>query len=262
MLKGKKAVVTGSSGGIGFGIAKALAAAGCDVTMNGFGDRDAIEAARAELARTYGVDVRYSPADMSRPDEVVAMVEEATRAFGQVDILCNNAGVLNTPPAPVEEVAPERWDMHIAVNVSAAFHAIRAVLPQMKARDWGRIVNTASTAGLVGMTNSAPYIASKHAIVGLTKVVALETAATGITCNAICPGLVGTPFVKDRIEAGARKRGVSFQEVAEIALRGRQPSKKLVEVEHIAGTVLHLCEDMAATITGAAIPVDQAWTAM
>ena len=258
----RAAIVTGSSSGIGAAIARALAAAGHDVMMNGFGPPDRIEALRAEIAAAHGTDVRYHPADLSRPEEAVAIVRAAEEAWGRVDVLCNNAGVLNVPSQPVDEVDPARWDLTLAVNVTAAFHTIRTVLPGMKARGWGRIVNTASAAGLVGMSNSAPYVASKHAIMGLTRAVALELCEGPITCNAICPGLVQTEFMSERIGAAAAKRGAAFQDVARRAVRGRQPSGRLISVEEIAAAVVFLASDAASAINGIALPVDHAWTAM
>ena len=206
MLKGKTAVVTGSTSGIGLGIARALAAQGADILLNGFGDAEPIEKLRASLGSEFGVRVAYSAADMSKPDDINRMVAEATRDFGKVDILVNNAGIQFT--APVHEFPPERWDAVIAINLLATFHAIRAVLPQMLGRNWGRIVNIASAHGLVASVHKVAYVAAKHGVLGITKVVALETAPTGVTCNAVCPGWVLTPLVQKQIDDIARDKSL------------------------------------------------------
>src|SRR5574338_1406972 len=221
MLKGQVAVVTGSTSGIGLGIAQALAAQGADIVINGFGDAQEIEKLRAELAAAHGVRVLYSGADMSKPAEIVGMVEQATKELGQVDILVNNAGIQYV--ALVEEFPVDRWDAIIAINLSAAFHAIRAALPQMKARNWGRIINIASAHGLVASAQKAAYVAAKHGIVGLTKVVALETATSGVTCNVICPGWVLTPLVQQQIEARAQAEGIAVAQASADLLREKQP---------------------------------------
>ena len=259
MLKGKSAVITGSTSGIGLGIARALAAQGVDVTINGFGDAGAIEAARAELERTYGVRVRYSAADMTRPGEIAALIAEAEQASGAVDILVNNAGIQHV--APVEDFPLDRWDAIIAVNLSSAFHSTRAVLPGMKRRGWGRILNVASAHGLVASPYKSAYIAAKHGIVGFTKTVALEVARQGITCNAICPGYVLTPLVEKQIDDQARTHGLPREEVIEKVMLERQPSKQFVKVEEVAALALFLCGESAASITGAALSVDGGWVA-
>ena len=213
MLKGKNAVVTGSTSGIGLGIARALAAEGVNLMLNGFGDRAEIEATRAGLEREHKVRVLYSPADMSKPAEIAAMIQTAEKDLGSLDILVNNAGIQHV--APIEDFPIEKWDAIIAINLSAAFHAIRAAVPGMKARKWGRIINTASAHGLVASAQKVGYVAAKHGLVGITKVVALETANDGITCNAICPGWVLTPLVEQQITARAKAAGqtnVRFQE--------------------------------------------------
>ena len=262
MLKGKVAVVTGGTGGIGLAIARALAGEGVNLMLSGLGDPKVIEDMRAGLADEFGVTALYDPADLRHPDQVIALCQRAEAEIGPVDVLCNNAGVLNVPVQRIEEVDPSRWDDTFAVNVTAPFHAIRAVLPGMRQRGWGRIVNTASALGLVAIPDSAPYVASKHAIVGLTRAVALETVDDGITCNAICPGLVQTPFVEDRVRSAAERRGQSFEEVARLALRGRQPAGRFIGVDEVAALVLFLCSPAASAVTGAAMPVDLAWTAM
>jgi 3-hydroxybutyrate dehydrogenase len=258
-LKGRSAVVTGSTSGIGLGIARALAASGADVLLNGFGDKTQIDKLVAELKAQYKIKVAYSGADMSKPAEVAAMVAQATRELGRVDILVNNAGIQHT--APVEEFPAEKWDAVIAINLSAAFHAIRAALPQMKARNWGRIVNIASAHGLVASTHKVAYVASKHAILGVTKVVALETAMSGITCNAICPGWVLTPLVQKQIDDRAKKEKISVEHAKTELLAEKQPSLEFATPEQIGAAVVFLCSEAAAQIRGIALPVDGGWTA-
>ena len=259
MMKGRAAVVTGSTSGIGLGIARALAAGGADILLNGFGDKASIEKLRLEIAEQNRVRVAYNDADLARPDEVAAMVKQATRELGRVDILVNNAGIQHT--APVEEFPDERWDAVIAVNLSAAFYAIREALPQMKARNWGRIINIASTHGLVASAEKSAYVSAKHGIIGLTKTVALETAGSGITCVAICPGWVLTPLVQKQIDAKAAAGNLS-PEAAKMALLGeKQPSKEFTTPEQIGQTVLFLCSPAAEQITGSAIALDGGWLA-
>ena len=259
MLSGKVALVTGSTSGIGLGIARALAADGADILLNGFSDHALIDKLITELTSQYKVKVGYSPADMSKPAEIEAMVEQATRELGGLDILVNNAGIQHV--APVEEFPADKWDGVIAINLSAAFHAIRAALPQMKAGNWGRIVNVASTHGLVASVNKAAYVASKHGILGLTKVVALETATTGITCNAICPGWVLTPLVQKQIDDLGRRENLS-PDAARMKLLGeKQPSLEFATPEQIGAAALFLCSQSAAQIRGIALPVDGGWTA-
>jgi 3-hydroxybutyrate dehydrogenase len=258
MLKGKTALVTGSTSGIGLGMARAMAAEGANIVLNGFGDADEIEATRAGLAKDRGVEATYSGADMSKPDEIMAMIEEAETRFGAIDILVNNAGIQYT--APVEDFPLEKWDAIIAINLSSAFHTTRAALPKMRARGWGRIINTASAHGLVASVDKSAYVAAKHGIVGLTKVTALETAGSGITCNAICPGWVLTPLAQKQLDARAARDGLD-QAAAIADMLDRQPTKQFVTEEQIGGLVCFLCSDAAAQMTGAPIPIDGGWVA-
>jgi 3-hydroxybutyrate dehydrogenase len=259
VLKGKSATVTGSTSGIGLAIARALAAQGASIQLNGFGDRAQIDRLTAELEAEYGVKVAYSGADMSKPAEIAGMMAEATRELGGVDILVNNAGIQHT--AAVEEFPVEKWEAIIAINLSAAFYAIRATLPQMRRRGWGRIVNIASTHGLVASRNKAAYVAAKHGILGLTKVVALETATTGITCNAICPGWVLTPLVQKQIGDWAARDEISEEEARLRLLSEKQPSLEFATPEQVAAAAAFLCSDAAVQIRGVALPVDGGWTA-
>jgi 3-hydroxybutyrate dehydrogenase len=259
MLKGKAAIVTGSTSGIGLGIARALAAAGCDVMLNGFGDASDIEFTRSQIAKEFGVRAAFNPANIANPAEIVAMVEAATRDLGRVDILVNNAGIQHT--APVEEFPAERWDAVIAINLSSNFHAIRAVVPQMRKRNWGRIINIASAHGLVASVDKAAYVAAKHGVIGLTKVVALETATTGITCNAICPGWVLTPLVEKQIRERASREKISVDQAKADLLSEKQPSHDFATPEQIGALTVFLCSEAAAQMRGAALPVDGGWTA-
>ena len=259
MLKGIVAVVTGSTSGIGLGIARKLAAGGADLMINGFGEAAAIEKLRKEIAATHGVRVAFSGADLSKPAEATGLVEQATRELGRVDVLVNNAGIQHV--APVHEFPLEKWDAIIAINLTAVFLAIRAALPQMLKRDWGRIINIASVHGLVASAEKAPYVASKHGVVGLTKAVALETATTGITSNAICPGWVLTPLVQKQIDAIATKEKLSPED-AKIKLLGeKQPSLEFTTPEQLGALAVFLCSDEAAQLNGVALPVDGGWTA-
>jgi 3-hydroxybutyrate dehydrogenase len=259
MIKGKCAIVTGSTSGIGLGIARALAAEGANVMLNGFGDAKEIERLRAGLAAEFKVKAAFSGADISKPGEIREMVAAATRELGAVDILVNNAGIQHT--APVEDFPDERWDAVIAINLSSNFHAIKAVLPQMRKRNWGRIINIASVHGLVASVQKIAYIAAKHGVVGLTKVVALETARTGITCNAICPGWVLTPLVQKQIDDRAAKEGIPVERAKTELLAEKQPSLEFATPEQIGALAVFLCSEAAGQIRGAALPVDGAWLA-
>ncbi len=259
MLKGKAAVVTGSTSGIGLGIARALAQQGADLMLNGFGDKAEIDRLRASLASEHGIKVAYSAADMSKPAEIAGMIEQATKELGHVDILVNNAGIQHT--ALIENFPVEKWDAIIAINLSAAFHAIRVALPQMKARNWGRIINIASAHGLVASAQKVAYVAAKHGIVGMTKVVALETATTGVTCNAICPGWVLTPLVQKQVDDWAARDKIS-NDAAKIALLSeKQPSHQFVTPEQIGGLAVFLCSSAADQIRGTSLSIDGGWVA-
>jgi len=259
MFKGKVALVTGSTSGIGLAVAKAFARDGADVVINGFGDAAAIEQERAGIEQEFGVKALYSPADMTQGDQIAAMVAEAERALGSVDILVNNAGVQFV--APIEDFPVDKWNQIIAINLSAAFHATRAAVPGMKARKWGRIINTASAHALVASPFKAAYVAAKHGIAGLTKTVALETATFGITVNAICPGYVWTPLVEKQIPETMAARGLTREQVINDVLLAAQPTKAFVTVEEIAALALYLASDNARSITGAILSIDGGWTA-
>jgi len=259
MFKGKVALVTGSTSGIGLAVAKAFARDGADVVINGFGDAAAIEQERAGIEQEFGVKALYSPADMTQGDQIAAMVAEAERALGSVDILVNNAGVQFV--APIEDFPVDKWNQIIAINLSAAFHATRAAVPGMKARKWGRIINTASAHALVASPFKAAYVAAKHGIAGLTKTVALETATFGITVNAICPGYVWTPLVEKQIPETMAARGLTREQVINDVLLQAQPTKQFVTPEEVAAFVVFLCSDAAKQITGANLSMDGGWTA-
>jgi 3-hydroxybutyrate dehydrogenase len=259
MLKGRNALITGSTSGIGLGIARALAAQGCGIMMNGFGDAVAIERLRDAVAAYYGVPVAYNGADMTRPTEIGALVAATVAQLGGIDILVNNAGIQHT--APVEEFPPEKWDAIIAVNLSSSFHTIHHSLPHMKASGWGRIINIASVHGLVASVNKAAYVTAKHGLVGLTRVVALETAGLGITCNAICPGWTRTELIEPQIVARAQALGVDIETGGRDLLAEKQPSRQFVSIEQLGQLALFLCSDAAAQITGAPLPIDGGWTA-
>lgn len=259
MLKGLNAIVTGSTSGIGLGIANVLASKGANLVITGFGDADAIEKERAGLSEKYGVEVVYSNADMSKPDDVRAMVELCVEKLGSVDILVNNAGIQHT--ASVEEFPEEKWHQVIAINLSGIFFAIQAALPHMKAKGFGRIINIGSVHGLIASKHKAAYVAAKHGVVGLSKVVALENAGTGITSNTICPGWVHTPLVQKQIEAMAAEQGISVEAATEKLLIEKQPSKQFATPEQMGELAAFLSSEAAAQITGTAIPVDGGWTA-
>jgi 3-hydroxybutyrate dehydrogenase len=258
-IRGKAALVTGSTSGIGLGIARALAAEGANLMLNGFGEPGEIERMRSAIATRFEVKVAFSAADVSQPEQVRAMVAAASRDLGGVDILVNNAGIQHTDP--IEDFPDERWDAVIATNLSSNFHAIKAALPQMRDRNWGRIINIASAHGLVASAQKAAYIAAKHGVVGLTKVVALETATTGITCNAICPGWVLTPLVQRQIDERAAREGIPLERAKTELLAEKQPSLEFVTPEQIGAMVVFLCSESAAQIRGAALPMDGAWLA-
>jgi 3-hydroxybutyrate dehydrogenase len=259
MLRGKCVVVTGSTSGVGLGIAEVLAMHGADLLLNGLGDCAEIERVRQSLAEAYGVLVSYSAADMAKPAEIEDMIAQATRDLGGVDILVNNAGIQHT--APVRGFPVERWNAIIATNLTAAFCATRAVLPHMESRGWGRIINIASAHGLVASVHESACVAAKHGLIGLTKVVALETATTGVTCNVICPGWVLTPLVQKQIDDIAAQEAISVEAAAEQLLAEKQPSLAFVTPGQIGALAVFLCSDAAAQIRGAALPVDGGWTA-
>ena len=259
MLKGKSALVTGSTSGIGLGIARRFAAAGMNVVLNGFGDSKEIEALRNALMREHGVEVLYDDADMTRPDTIEAMMARALDVFGDIDVLVNNAGIQHV--APIDEFPPDKWDAIIAVNLVSAFHTTRLVLPRMKARRWGRIVNIASAHSLVASPYKSAYVAAKHGIAGLTKTVALEVAQLGITVNAICPGYVLTPLVEKQIPDTARTRGITEEQVVKDVLLAAQPTKKFVTIDEVAAMAGYLASDDAASVNGTLISIDGGWTA-
>ena len=258
-LKGKVALVTGSTSGIGLGIARALAAEGADILMNGLGDPAPIEALRADLAARYGVRVVFCGADISQADAIDTMVAQAQTQLGAVDILVNNAGIQFV--ADIADFPAAQWDRVIAINLSGAFHAMHAAIPAMKARGWGRIINIASAHGLVASAQKSAYVAAKHGIIGLTKVAAIELANDGITSNAICPGWVLTPLVETQLKARAERDGLSIEAVKQLFLSEKQPMAKFTTVEQIGATAVFLCSEGAATITGTAISVDGGWVA-
>src|SRR5262245_20500206 len=259
MLKGKTAVVTGSTSVIGLGIARALAGDGANVVLNEYEDTNEIEKTRANVEKEFGVKAAYSPADMTKPAEIAAMVKTAEQTFGSVDVLVNNAGIQHV--APIEDFPIEKWDQILAINLSSAFHTVRAAVPGMKARKWGRIVNTASAHSLVASPFKAAYISAKHGLAGLTKTVALELAMLGITCNCISPGYVWTPLVEKQLPEQLKARHMTAEQVKRDVLRAAQPTKEFVTVEQVAALALYLCSDAASAITGANISIDGGWTA-
>jgi 3-hydroxybutyrate dehydrogenase len=259
MLKSKTALVTGSTSGIGLATARALAADGANIVINGFGDKAAIEAERAGLEKDFGIKAIYSPADMSKPAEIAEMIATAEKTFGSLDVLVNNAGIQHV--ANIEDFPVEKWDAVIAINLSSAFHGIRAAMPGMKKRKWGRIINIASAHGLVASAQKVAYVAAKHGIVGMTKVVALEAANDGITCNAICPGWVLTPLVQKQIDDRAKASGKSVREEEIALLSEKQPMHQFSKPESIGALAVFLSSDAAATITGSAYSIDGGWVA-
>lgn len=258
MLNGKAAIVTGSTSGIGLGVARALALQGANILLNGLGDRSEIEGLAAKLSTEYNVTVAYSRADMSRPEQVAEMIARCVERFGGVDILVNNAGIQHT--APIEEFPDEKWEQILAINLSSAFYGIKGALPHMRHRGWGRIINIASAHGLVASPTKSAYVAAKHGLVGLTKVVALETARSAITCNAICPGWVLTPLVQKQIDDAATRDRTSNDEAKAKLLAEKQPSLEFATPEQIGAAVVFLCSSAADQIRGTSISIDGGWT--
>lgn len=259
MLKDKTALVTGSTSGIGLGIARALAEQGANVVFNGFGDSKAIAELQLDVSDRCRVQTAYHDADMSKPTEIEAMMKFAADRFGAVDVLVNNAGVQYV--ANIEDFPVEKWDAIIAINLSSAFHTTRLALPMMRKRNWGRIVNIASAHGLVASVQKAAYISAKHGLVGFTKVTALETARTGVTCNAICPGWTITPLVQQQIDARAQRDGISNDEAKQVVVSEKQPSGEFVTIEQLAALAVFLCSDAANQVRGVAWNVDGGWVA-
>jgi 3-hydroxybutyrate dehydrogenase len=255
MLKGKTALVTGSTSGIGLGIAKALAARGANIVLNGFGD---VEGPKSQV-KSFGVQVAYHGADMSQPAAIEDMMKFAAAQFGRVDVLVNNAGIQHV--ARVEDFPPEKWDAIIAINLSSAFHASRLALPAMKAANWGRIINVASVHGLVASAEKSAYVAAKHGLVGLTKVTALETATTGVTCNAICPGWVLTPLVQKQVDARAAADGCSNEEAQRRLLGEKEPSMQFTTPEELGELAVFFCSRAATNVRGVAWNMDGGWVA-
>jgi 3-hydroxybutyrate dehydrogenase len=259
MLKAKTAVITGSTSGIGLGIARALAKEGANVVINGFGDDADIERERSGIEKEFGVKAMYSPADMTKPAEIAEMIATAQKQFGSIDVLVNNAGIQHV--SPIEDFPIEKWNAILAINLSAAFHTIRAAVPGMKTRKWGRIINTASAHSLVASPFKAAYVSAKHGLAGLTKTVALELATFGVTVNCISPGYVWTPLVAKQIPDQMKTRNMTEEQVKRDVLLAAQPTKEFVTVEQVAALAVYLCSDAASAITGANIPIDGGWTA-
>ena len=258
-LAHRHALVTGSTSGIGLAIARALAKEGADVVINGFGDKTAIEGERVKIEKEFGVKAFYNPADMSKGAEIAAMIADAQSKMGSLDILVNNAGIQFV--SPIEEFPPEKWDAIIAINLSSAFHAIRAAVPGMKAQKWGRIINTASAHSLVASPFKSAYVSAKHGLAGLTKTVALELAAFGVTANCISPGYVWTPLVENQIPDTMKARNMTREQVIKDVMLLAQPTKEFVTVDQVASLAVYLCSDAAAQITGANLSIDGGWTA-
>jgi 3-hydroxybutyrate dehydrogenase len=258
-LDGKVSLVTGSTSGIGLGIAQALAAAGSSIVLNGFGNPEEIAATQSRLDSEFKVRVEYSPADLSKPEAIQDMVDRILKSSGRLDVVVNNAGIQHV--APIQEFPVEKWQLILAINLSSAFHTTRCALPSMRNHGWGRIINIASAHGLVASPFKSAYVAAKHGLVGLTKVTALETAEDGITCNAICPGYVFTPLVEAQIEAQAKAHNIPREQVVRDVLLAQQPNKKFATVEEMGAVAVFLASDAAASITGIALPVDGGWTA-
>ena len=258
-LAGKVSLITGSTSGIGLGIARALAAAGSEIVLNGFGKPEEVADVQAKIVSDFKVRVSYSPADMSKPAAIREMIENTLRSSGRLDILVNNAGIQHV--APLQDFPPEKWDAILAIDLSSAFHTTRLALPSMLANKWGRIINIASAHGLVASPFKSAYVAAKHGIVGLTKVTALETAEHGITCNAICPGYVYTPLVEAQIDGQAKAHNIPREKVIRDVLLAQQPNKRFATVEELGALSVFLASDAAASITGIALPVDGGWTA-
>ena len=258
-LKGKVALVTGSTSGIGLGVARALAAAGADIMLNGFGDATQIEALRADMQTSYAVKVAYSGADISKPDQIAGMVADAVKTLGSIDILVNNAGIQFT--ANVEDFPTERWDQIIAINMSGVFHGMKAAIPVMKAKGWGRIINVASAHGLVGSAQKVAYVAAKHGVLGMTKVAALELASDGVTVNAICPGWVLTPLVEKQLQDRAARDGTTVEFQSHAMVAEKQAMHKFTTPEQIGGLAVFLCSDAASTMTGVPLSIDGGWVA-
>ena len=259
MLTNKNAIVTGSTSGIGLAIAHSLAQAGCNIMFNGFGDKAVIDGLLQEFPQKYKVKADYSAADMSKPDDIYGMVAQAEKSFGRLDILINNAGIQFT--APTDEFPNDKWDAIIAINLSSTFHAAKAALPIMKKQNYGRIINIASVHGLVASKNKAAYVAAKHGVVGLTKVIALENAEANITCNAICPGWVHTPLVQKQIEDKAKAEGISVDEASNKLLGEKQPNKRFIKPENIGAMIVFLSDEHGASMTGEIITMDGGWLA-
>ncbi len=258
-LQGKTALVTGSTSGIGLGIARSLADQGANIVFNGFGDLKEIEALQKSVAEEFDIKTVYHNADMSKPGEIEALMKFAAEKFGSVDILVNNAGIQYV--SNIEDFPAEKWDAIIAINLSSAFHTTRLALPAMKAKNWGRIINIASVHGLVGSTQKSAYVAAKHGIIGFTKVTALETAQTGVTCNAICPGWVLTPLVQKQVDARAEVGKISMEAAKRALLEEKQPSGEFVTPEQLGGLAVFLCSDTASQMRGVSLNVDGGWVA-